>query len=104
VGATIDPRSPCLIYAADGSHDPLKEGLSVIEVSGELTEAMRESRQAAIRLREAAKSANLEKHRAAMKEMQAAWQRKRAAWLAMATPVPASEESAAPRLPITPDL
>jgi hypothetical protein len=66
---------------------------------------MRESRQAAIHLREAAKSANLEEHRAAMKEMQAAWQRKRAAWMAMATPVPESdEERAAPTLPITPDL
>jgi hypothetical protein len=51
------------------------------------------------------KSANLEQHRAAMKEMLAAWQRKRAAWLAMATLVLASdEERAAPTPPATPDL
>jgi len=68
------------------------EGLSVIEVSSELTEAMRESRQASIRLREAMKSANLEEHRVAMKECLAAWDRKRAAWLAMATPLPTSDE------------
>ena len=64
----------------------------MIDVSSELTEALRESRQASIRLREAAKSANLEQHRAAMKELLAAWQRKRAAWLAMATPLPVSDE------------
>jgi hypothetical protein len=38
----------------------LTEGFSVIDVSSELTKAMRESRQASIRLREAVKSANLE--------------------------------------------
>ena len=65
----------------------LREGLLVIDVSSELTEALRESRRASIRLREAVKSANLEEHRAAMKECLAAWHRKRAAWLAMATPV-----------------
>jgi hypothetical protein len=53
---------------------------------------MRESRQASIRLREAVKSANLEQHRAAMKEWLAAWHRKRAAWLAMATPLPDSDK------------
>jgi hypothetical protein len=41
---------------------------------------------------EAAKSANREQHRAAMKEWVAAWHRHRAAWLAMATPLPASDE------------
>ena len=73
----------------------LREDLLVIDVSSELSEALRESRQASIRVLEAAKSANREQHRAAMaamKEMLAAWQRKRAAWLAMATPLPASEE------------
>jgi hypothetical protein len=70
----------------------LREGPLVIDVSSELTEALRESRQASIRLREAAKSANLEQHRAAMKDFLAAWQRKRAAWLAMATPLPTSDE------------
>jgi hypothetical protein len=64
----------------------------VIDVSSELSEALRESRQASIRVREAAKSANREQHRAAMKELLAAWHRKRAAWLAMATPLPASDE------------
>src|SRR5215472_575423 len=68
-------------------YDRLTEGLSVIDVSSELTEALRESRQASTRLREAVKSANLEQHRAAMKECLAAWHRKRTAWLAMATPV-----------------
>jgi hypothetical protein len=81
----------------------LTEGLSVIDVSSELTEAMRESRQASIRLREAVKSANLEQHRAAMKEMLAAWQRKRAAWVAMATPA-SEEERAAPAPPVMSDL
>jgi hypothetical protein len=57
----------------------LTEGLSVIDVSSELTAALRESRQASARLREAAKFANLEEHRAAMKECLAAWHRKRAA-------------------------
>jgi hypothetical protein len=79
----------------------LTEGFSVIDVSSELTEAMRESRQASIRLREAVKSTNLEQHRAAMKDYLAAWERKRAAWLAMATPVPASdEERVAPTPPV----
>jgi hypothetical protein len=64
----------------------------VIEVSSELTEALRESRQASIRVFEAAKSANREQHRAAMREWVAAWHRHRAAWLAMATPLPASDE------------
>ena len=64
----------------------------MIDVSSELTEALRESRQASIRLREAVKSANLEQHRAAMKECLAAWHRKRAAWLAMATPLPDSDK------------
>ena len=70
----------------------LREDLLAIDVSSELSEALRESRQASIRVLEAAKSANREQHRAAMKEMLAAWQRKRAAWLAMATPLPTSEE------------
>jgi hypothetical protein len=70
----------------------LREDLLVIDVSSELSEALRESRQASIRVLEAAKLANREQHRAAMKEMLAAWQRKRAAWLAMATPLPTSEE------------
>jgi len=41
----------------------LREDLLVIDVSSELTEALRESRQASIRVREAAKSAHLEQHR-----------------------------------------
>jgi len=48
---------------------------------------------------EAAKSANREQHRGAMKEWLAAEQRRRAVCLAMATPLPASDEknqSAAP--------
>ena len=60
----------------------------VIDVSNELTEALRESRQASIRMGEAAKSANREEHRRAMKQFLAAEQRRRAAWLAMATPLP----------------
>jgi hypothetical protein len=64
----------------------------VIDVSTELTEALRESRQALIGVLEAAKSANREQHRAAMKEYLAACQRKRAAWLVMATPLPANDE------------
>jgi hypothetical protein len=40
---------------------------------------------------EAAKSANREQHRGAMKEWPAE-QRRRAAWLAMATPLPAGDE------------
>jgi hypothetical protein len=95
VGATIDPRSHASYMRQTGRTIRLTEGLLVIDVSSELTEAMRESRQASIRLREAVKSANLEQHRAAMKEMLAAWQRKRAAWLAMETPVPTSEEERA---------
>ena len=70
----------------------LREDLLVIDVSSELTEALQESRQASIRLLQAMKSANLEQHRAAMKECLAAWHRKRAAWLAMATPLPASDD------------
>jgi hypothetical protein len=64
----------------------------VIDVSTELTEAMRESRQALTGVLEAPKSANREQHRAAIKEWLAAQQRKRAAWLAMATALPASDE------------
>jgi hypothetical protein len=60
----------------------------VIDVSSELTEALRECRQASLRVREAAISANREQHREAMKEWLAAAQRKRAARLAMATPLP----------------
>jgi len=70
----------------------LAEGLSVIDVSSELTEALLESHQASSRLFAAMKSANLEEHRVAMKECLAAWHRRRAAWLAMTTPVPASDE------------
>jgi hypothetical protein len=65
----------------------LREDLLVIDVSNELTEALRESAQASTRLLEAAKSANREQHRRAMKEWLAAAQRRRAAWLAMATPL-----------------
>jgi hypothetical protein len=64
----------------------------VIDVSSELTEALRESAQVSTRLLEAAKSANREQHRGAMKEWLAAAQRRRAAWLAMATPLPASDK------------
>jgi hypothetical protein len=64
----------------------------VIDVSSELTEALRESRQASTRLLEAAKIGDSRTTRAAMKECLAAWHRQRAAWLAMATPVPAGEE------------
>ena len=70
----------------------LTEGLAVIDVSSELTEAMRESHRASTRLFAAMKAGNPEAHRAAMKECLAAWHQKRAAWLAMATPVPASDE------------
>ena len=88
----IDPLSRAPHMSATGNTIRLTEGLSVIDVSGELTEALQESRQASIRLLEAMKSANLEQHRAAMKECLAAWHRKRAAWLAMATPLPASDD------------
>lgn len=61
----------------------------MIDVSSELTEALRESAQASIRVLEAANSANREQHREATKEWLAAQRRRRAAWLAMATPLPA---------------
>jgi hypothetical protein len=67
----------------------LKEDLLVIDVSSELTEALRESAQASIRVLKAANSANREQHREATKEWLAAQRRRRAAWLAMATPLPA---------------
>ena len=67
----------------------LGEDLSVIDVSSELTEALREVTQASIRVLEAANSANREQHREATKEWLAAERRRRAAWLAMATPLPA---------------
>jgi hypothetical protein len=64
----------------------------VIDVSSELTEALRESAQASNRLLEAAKAGDRERHRAAMKECLAVERQRRAAWLAMATPLPASDE------------
>jgi hypothetical protein len=64
----------------------------VIDVSSELTEALRESHQASRRLFAAMRSGNVEEHRAAMKECLAAWHQQRAAWLAMATPVPTSDK------------
>jgi hypothetical protein len=64
----------------------------VVDVSSELTEALRESRQASRRLFAAMKSADVEEHRAVMKECMAAWHRKRAAWMAMATPVRTREK------------
>jgi hypothetical protein len=61
-----------------------------IEVSSELTEAMRAAFHVSIRLREAAKSPDREQHRRVMKEWLAAQQRRREAWLAMATLLPTS--------------
>jgi hypothetical protein len=62
----------------------------VIDVSSELTKAVRESSQASDRLLEAAKSRDPEQHRRASKDWLAAQQRRRKAWLAMATPLPDS--------------
>jgi len=70
----------------------LREDLLVIDVSSELTEAVRASTQASRRVLEAAKSANREQHRGAMKEWLAAEQRRRAAWLAVATPLSVGDE------------
>ena len=67
----------------------LREDLSVIDVSSELTEALREVKLASIRVLEAANSANREQHREATKQWLAAERRRRAAWLAIATPLPA---------------
>jgi hypothetical protein len=64
----------------------------VIDVSSELTKALRESHQASRRLLEAAKTGDSQTTRAAMKDCLAAWHRQRTAWLAMATPLPNSEE------------
>jgi hypothetical protein len=64
----------------------------VIDVSSELTEAVRESSRASDRLLEAAKSRDQQQHRRASKEWLAAQQRRRQAWLAMATPRPNSDK------------
>ena len=64
----------------------------MIDVSGELTEAVRESSRASDRLLEAANSRDQQQHRRASKEWFAAQQRRRQAWLAMATPLPNSDE------------
>jgi hypothetical protein len=63
-----------------------------IDVTTELTQALRESSQAFSRVLEAAKSADYERHRGAWKNLLAAAQRQREAWLAMATPLPAGDE------------
>jgi hypothetical protein len=68
------------------------EGPSVIDVSSELTETLRESHQASRRLLAAAKTGDSPTMRAAMKDCLAAWHRQRAVWLAMATPVRSSNE------------
>ena len=59
-----------------------------IDVSPALTAAMQEASQASIRLREAAKSPDLEQQRRVIREWLAAQQRRREAWLAIATPLP----------------
>jgi hypothetical protein len=64
----------------------------VIDVSSELTDALRESVQASRRLLKAAKTGDSQTTRAGMKECLVAWHRQRAAWLAMATPLPTSDE------------
>ena len=65
----------------------------MIDVSDELTEALREGREALIRVREAAKSGDGDVQRSAMKGWLAAEQNRRAAWLSMATPLPEAKQS-----------
>jgi hypothetical protein len=59
-----------------------------IDVSLELTAAMREASRVSIRLREAVQSPDREQHRRVIREWLAAAQRRRKAWLAMVTPLP----------------
>ena len=80
-----------VIGAGEVQRRQVRREALMIDVLDDLTEACRESRQALIRVREAAKSGNCDLG-AAMKGWLAAEQKRRAAWLAMATPLPASEE------------
>ena len=60
----------------------------MIDVSPELTAALRESAEILPRLREALKSSDREQYRRVMQAWLAAQQHHREAWLAMVTPVP----------------
>jgi hypothetical protein len=62
-----------------------------IDVTAELAQALRDSAQASVRLRDALKSADREGHREARKDWLAAQRRRRESWLAMATPLPTSD-------------
>jgi hypothetical protein len=59
-----------------------------IDVSIELTQALRDSEQASVRLHDALKSADRGRHRDARQDWLAAQRRRREAWLAMAAPLP----------------